>query len=594
MRLEDYIAWIQSGQTKQAYAGLTKLYESTKDLRALFYITLIDLETSFQDKKEQIGENFKKIFSGGKKLRELSYEAYLAYLIDSRKFKDIEEVLRYAKKDKHDSYLTSLGETLYLSMYKNDYSPKLKESIDKTMSFPECKNDLNNLNIMLIDYYINNELVKEAKECFNKFAVLHPGDSFINLMGLKISLIEHYPHYDEYFYEELKDTDLLDRGQLTIAEYHAMKKNYRLAFDELTKIKLDQFNEGEVFQMMMSVVLDGEIYLEAIEYFEKLKENRPNVRLYLGILYGCLETNLGMNKSLEYLLEAQKDIDVPQIYENLANAYVVKNDTEHLKDCIDHLENEVPNDSSSKFFKIIYYLFKSNFAEAKKAYEQINDVSTAEQAFEFVNMFAPSKYSKKEFKKLLKKTELKNETLLRGYFYGTYGLKPNLEMVKKLVKDDYTSSLYKVLITYEEKGLEEALKEARDLYNDYENKDYYELMHYDLYIWLLIQNKEFEEAKRVYDKYEDDYASFGNENELCALGLLALNNQKDLSYAYDIITKNMHNLYSVGIYSILIKIAKKLNKDTVDLQKKLKESIKNESKKEKAFYKTNDTYLFMM
>jgi hypothetical protein len=56
----------------------------------------------------------------------------------------------------------------------------------------------------------------------------------------------------------------------------------------------------------------------------------------------------------------------------------------------------------------------------------------------------------------------------------------------------------------------------------------------------------------------------------------------------------MHNLYSVGIYSILIKIAKKLNKDTVDLQKKLKESIKNESKKEKAFYKTNDTYLFMM
>ena len=120
------------------------------------------------------------------------------------------------------------------------------------------------------------------------------------------------------------------------------------------------------------------------------------------------------------------------------------------------------------------------------------------------------------------------------------------------------------------------------------------LQHFDLYLWMLIDQKDYSKAKEIFDESKDDYVSICNVNVLCAMGELALNGYLDLSDTYEKIMNNIHNLYSVGLYKTIVKMDEKLGKDSSSHKKMLKKSIKNSSYLEKKYYKTHDNFLFMI
>ncbi len=606
--MNELLSLLNEGKYEESLKGFEKLYETTGNPIALYYVTFIKYYYIKTNNLDELYNNFKVLYEYSKEVRINIYEFYLSFLIDNNDYPLAYEVSSRALKETKTNYVNCYAYSRSLAMLnKNldraiEYAKKSIEAEDLT----EIQKVLAHSN--LVEIYSLKKEFKAAKEILNKMYLISSNIPYIALLELQIAIDEeNQEEINKAIEENLKyEQNHFDTYKL-LCEYYYNTDQYDLAIKYHKLIRPLVTSTSFIDEKIAICYLYLEQYDEGIKYLlENPLENQGHHNYMLGELYFYKWGKENFKHASMYYEKALNLVDNKEkILKCLGDTYFELVDTANLKRIVDEL-HKISKHGYVDYLEASYYRLTQKFDEAEKLLKYMkpstvpqfrinNIIDNCSTKPEILNDHHNESFSKND------KYSLRD--CLKFLMFGEHGNEISMEKAGEYVeklqkKDDLNTCGYSTIANYYlfKSEDEEAYKFAKLGYDKYINGEENCQCCGAFVAYCKLNgrgtNKNVEEAYNICKDIEVREFGDVNENAGHVYAECAILLNKDLNHVYELLEKTTFRRYTPSRYFMLIKVGHLLNKDTSKYQKMFNESLKHCSIREKEYYSNNqETFL---
>jgi tetratricopeptide (TPR) repeat protein len=600
MKMQELQKLLEQQKYNEALEGYQKIYSSTGNPIALYYITFIKFfYTNNYDIKE-IYENFKILYNYNSRIRIIIYDFYLHFLIINEDYTTALKVSKKALKETKPSFSIALAYSKCLL--------KLNKRLDIALEYAKKSieiDDSDNLKYLaynnLIEIYCARNEYKLAKETLNKLYFVHPNPN--DLLFIELNLAIHEKNNEEI--EKLTNNCLSQNPFETLkalSQYYYETDQYELAIKYTSQLKDMASSKNFINYQLTLCYLYSEKYDAGINLLldEPLDDQLLQCRLLADLYYqkGGKANCLISKQYYEKALALKKDENTLCC---LGDVCFELTQRDNLLKVINELK-KISKKGYDNYLKANYYRLTQNFDKAEKLIKKIkkskeisdykknmiieNCSSSPETLYPYHNKCfeGNSKYDIRDCIKIL--------------IFGEYGNQISLEEASKYIdfakkEENLYSCAYSTIATYYLLSNKDdvAYKYANIGHEKYLNKEDTCQCCSAIVAYCKLKGlgteKNVQEAYEICQLVEEKELGDLNENIGHVYAECCILLRKDLNHIYETLEKTLYRRYSTSRYFMLVKIGKLLKKDTSKYQKLFKESLNHCSQREKEYYTKN-------
>lgn len=614
--MHELLELLKDGKTKEALKGFQRLYKTTNDIIALYYVVAIECTYGYDSSIEELKKNFEILYNYDKEMKMNIMEFYVPFLLDIEEYKECLKITKEAFKLHLDSPLYYFAyakclvqEAHYKKHNKNilnkaiDYSYKCLESYE----LDEYKKELVYAN--LIAAYILKEEYNTAYELINKLYVTLPNASFIDKLKLNVSFNENNKEIINQMDNEISPNENNANIFLAISEYYLDNKYY----DEMIKIneKIKPYLDDKTIATKNIAI--AYLYKGENDKVIDLLNKETLTDLYahnvlLGDAYFYKHDKMSLLTSINLYKKALEIApeNKGKVLQYIADCYCDMSKPDELKEIIKELK-KINYMNLANYYAAYYYRLTKQFDEAEKLIKLIKNDDVADYKIKslisncYKNPEILNKYENEVFNS--DDTYSLRDCLLYTML-GDYGNKIDMdkasEYAKKLeAKKDLHTCAYSTLSNYYllTKDYKKSYELALIGYNKYLNGEEaceccaaYVAYHK---LYGLGCEKNVKEAYKICIDTERRQLGDINENLGSVYATCCIELNLNLTHIYELLIRTVYRRYSIERYSMIIRVGKLLNKDVSYYEKMFKESLKHCSLREKEFYLKETNKFFM-
>lgn len=604
--MEELINLLQDGQIEEAYQGFKKIYEEKKDIIALYYISMIDLEYHRDLQIADVLNNFNLLVKcHNKKVRLGSYSPMLSICLEIEDYEKCYTIGKKALSEGVEDFFTYMAYAKGLAYYKEVYTSEVEENVLKAINNQDINNELKRLGYMfLIEFYLKCKNFNKAREQINKLIFLFPQNDVLKYLELQFEVYKNPTSINQEIISAALESEYKVDSLVFLTDYFYENKQYEDCLKYLDLLKEFSNDPFQITKKKVLCLFNLNKYLDIIELLQKedLSQNFL-ANYFIGEAYYSLGYKKDYKAAIPFYQKAfdlSKDTDS---LKSLCECYYETYDDENLKKNIEILSSINPKDRYLNVLKVKYYLLINDFDRAEKEIDNSKNYgNTKEQLMSYLYQCAKKiKVTYPYFKQVV----IHNNNVfysLRAYYYGAYGIKRNPKLVEEYLKKAQNEKGFNCLDSLigtiiQEKDLEKAMEFFSRGVERYQNgKDFCTCSIGCLCnakLRGLGTNKNVQEAydlakKTIEECYSDVSENLGNVYAECAIEL-----NKDLEEVYKFLIKSRERRHAISRLFMIIKIGKILKKDVSSFEKEFKVALNNVTEKEREYYLSNPK-TFMM
>ena len=597
--MEELINQLQSGNYKEAYEGFKKIYEEKGDIIAFYYMSMIDYQFHQIPYDELIKRLNYLMKKGNYLIKEKTIQVYLSILMFE--LQDLEKAYLISSKEYqkgNHAFLVSFAYAYTSFVVKQDTSDKiikvledalLQDDFDKSFRMSAYE--------VILKIYLKRQEIDNAKHVLGKLTLLYPQDVRLHVLNLYINIAEDERLVDQDSLDEVLSSPFCLEFINEVSNHFYNEKQFDLCLKYL-EMGLGRTNSDLQIKLKMAICLsDLKEFDKAINLIEPCHNDSENALFLLSEIYSFKGDQESLKKALRYCLKSYGEKPTLPKLKVLGDIYNKQYDHENLLKIIDKLKEEYPEDDYYHLLKACYYQDILDFdmceKEVKKA-KKVKNVFLADLAFA---SFKKPKNAYKYFISYLKKPDY---ITLIGKYYGEFNIKrgdyqKDLEEVEQGNLDDFDLALLGQI--YLNKDKEKAYNYILKGYNRYIDRKDNGVSCVSYYLYCLLngigEEKNLEKAYDICKQVLVRESYHVDENLGNMYGELSLLLNKNLEEVYSFLIETRERRYSVSRFYMIIKIGKKLNKNTRVYEKEFKKSFKFANQLEKEYYKDNPESLIL-
>ena len=598
--MKELMVLLNEQKYEEALEGFEKLYETTNNPIALYYITFIKYYYLGTNDIEEIYNNFKILYNYSKEVRINTYEFYLSFLIDNNDYELAYTVASKAIKETKLNCTTCYAYSRSLAKLNKDLN-KAVEYAKKCIEF----DNLNETQVMLsysnlVEIYRIKRDFKAARNILNKMYLVSSNVPYITLLELQLAIDEeNKEEINKSIEENLKYEQNQFETYKLLCEYYYDNEKYDLSIKYHKLIRPLTTATSFIDERIAICYLCSDKYEEGINY---LKENplddEAHQNYMLGELYYYKWGKENFKKAADYYEKALTlSQNKEKVLKCLGDTYFELVDTTNLKRIVDEL-HKISKHGYVDYLEASYYRLTQRFDEAESMIKYMKDFKVPQYRINTIIDNCSSKpeilndYHNECFKK---DDNYSLRDCLKFLMFGEHGNKISLEKAQEYAdklekKENLTTCAYSTLSNFylfkgDNKKAYELAKIGYDKYLEGEEACQCcaaFIAHFKLKG--IGTNKNIEEAYNICKDIEIRELGDINENAGHVYAECAILLNKDLNQIYEMLEKTLFRRYSPSRYFMLIKVGKLLNKDTTKYSKLLQESLKHCGEREKEYY----------
>ena len=135
--MQELFNLLNEQKYEEALAGFEKLYQTTNNPIALYYITFIKYYYMKSENLDELYNNFKTLFNYSKEVRMNTYEFYLSFLMDNNDYELAYTISSKAIKETKPNYVSFYAYSRSLA--------KLNKDLDKAVEYAKKSIEIEDL-----------------------------------------------------------------------------------------------------------------------------------------------------------------------------------------------------------------------------------------------------------------------------------------------------------------------------------------------------------------------------------------------------------------------------------------------------------------
>lgn len=170
--MEKFVRMLEEGNVEEAYSGFKKIYEEEKNIYALYYVAMIDIEYHRDADAKQLFRNFETLARcSEREIREAVYSPLLSLCLENE---DYEHAYTYASKALREDvggYFVYLSYAKGLYYVEKDTSSEVEEYVEQALEEENLSFDLKDLAYrFLIEFYADTGLFEKGESLVRKLS----------------------------------------------------------------------------------------------------------------------------------------------------------------------------------------------------------------------------------------------------------------------------------------------------------------------------------------------------------------------------------------------------------------------------------------
>ena len=603
--MQELFNLLNEQKYEEALAGFEKLYQTTNNPIALYYITFIKYYYMKSENLDELYNNFKTLFNYSKEVRMNTYEFYLSFLMDNNDYELAYTISSKAIKETKPNYVSFYAYSRSLA--------KLNKDLDKAVEYAKKSIEIEDLTEIqknlaysnLVEIYSIKRDFTAARETINKMYLVSSNIPYITLLELQIAIDEeNEEEINKAIEENLKYEQNKFETYKLLCEYYYNTDQYEEALKYHKLIRPLVASTSFIDEKIAICYLCLDKYDEGINHLKKNPlEDEGHNNYMLGELYFYKWGKANFKQAAEYYEKALPLVaNKEKVLKCLGDTYFELVDTTNLKRIIDEL-HKISKHGYVDYLEASYYRLTQRFDEAENMLKHIKEVNVPKFRIntiidncatkpEILDSYHNEAFNKNDIYSL--------RDCLKFLMFGEHGNKISMDKASKYAEElekmkDLNTCAYSTLANYYlfKNEDEKAYKLAKLGYDKYLNGE--ESCQccgaFVAYCKLTGRgtNKNIEQAYNICKDIEVRELGDVNENAGHVYAECAILLDKDLNRIYELLEKTLFRRYSPSRYFMLVKIGKILNKDTSKHSKLLQESLKHCSERELEYYSKEQT-----
>ena len=598
--MQELLTLLNEQKYEEALAGFQKMYETTNNPIALYYITFIKYYYLQETNLEELYNNFKILFDYSKEVRLHIYDFYLSFLLDNKDYELGLDIASKAIKETTPNFINCFAYSKCLA--------KQNKNLDTALEYAKKSIEVEDLTEMqkvfaysnLIEIYSIRQEFDLAKENINKLYLMSSNVPYITLLELQLAMdMEDESEIERLAKENLQYEQNQFEALRLLCIYYYEHDNYDLAIEYHKQIKPLIESQSFINEKLAICYLYAERNDEGIQLLtEEPLDDLGHNHYILGELYYYKGGKNNYKKAAENYSKALELVENKvKVLKALGNVYFELVDTENLKKIVDELHKHSKH-GYVDFLEASYYRLTQRFDEAEKL---LKYMKTPEVINFRINLIIDNCATKPEIlenyhnRAFVEKDKYAIRDRAKFLIFGEHGHKISLEEAKVHIEElqkikDLQTCGYSVISNYylftneDEKAYEYAKTGYEKYLKDEEPCQC--CAAFVAYCKLKGRGteKDIEGAYKICKDVEVKEFGDVNENAGHVYAECAILLGEDLNHVYNLLEKTLFRRYSPSRYFMLAKIGKLLNKDVSKYQKLLQESLKHCSQREKEYY----------
>lgn len=613
--MQELLELLRNGKTKEALKGFQRLYDTTCDIMALYYVVAIECTYGYVSPIEELKKHFELLYNYSKEMKMNIIEFYVPFLLDIKDYKKCLKVTKEAFKLKLDSplYYYSYARCLVKKSYIKNNIRDLNKAINLShICLENYELDQNKKEIVytnLIDALILKKDYSSAYNLTNKLYLTLSDPNYIDSLKLNIALCEKNKLIIDQLSNEIfphKENTLIF---LSIAEYYSDNEYYDDVIRVSEKVKPYLDDETIATKNIAIAYLYKNQNNKVIELLNKETLSDAYAHnVLLGDAYFYKHDKMSLLTSINYYKKAMEvsPMNKGKLLQYIADCYCDMNRPYELQGIIKELKR-INYMNLVNYYTAFYYRLTQQFDEAEKLLKVIKKSNIQDYKIKSLILSCSKKPERlNKYEKIVFNCDdtysLRDSLLYK--MLGDCGNKIDMDKAKEYakrleVKTDLHTCAYSTLSNY------------YLLTNDYKKSYELALIGYNKYLngeeacqccasyvayhklYGLGCKKDVKEAYKICVDTEKRELGDINENLGSVYATCCIELGLNLTHIYELLIRTTYRRYSLEKYSMLIKVGKLLDQDVSHFEKMFNESLKHCSIREKEFYLKESDKFFM-
>lgn len=603
--MEKFVRMLEEGNVEEAYSGFKKIYEEEKNIYALYYVAMIDIEYHRDADAKQLFRNFEKLARcSEREIREAVYSPLLSLCLENE---DYEHAYTYASKALREDcggYFVYLSYAKGLYYVEKDTSSEVEEYVKRALEEENLSFDLKDLAYrFLIEFYADTGLFEKGESLVRKLSLTYPRHDPIDFFAFQIEIRKNYDHPSEEILERVLEGGYRFDALVEMSDLYYDRGDYERCIRCLKMIREMSEDPYPLTRRIAICHILMKKYDEAVKILEKENiETNADANYLIGESYYYKGYKQDFARAIPYYLKAYALRKDANSLKSACDVLYEAGNPEEFKKYLDELEKAFPEDPYIHQLKVKYYRKNGEYDRAMKEIDLSNESGIDKSNFHD-EIYACAKRTRDSYKYYRKYLQKKDDcfALLRAYYFGDYGYRLSMRKVRKYLKIAESEPEFNCLDSLigtivQEKDPAKALtffQRGAERYQNGIDACTCSIGCLCNALWRGIGTEKNTEAafdlakKTIEENFSDVSENLGNVYAECALEL-----NRDLETVFDFLVKNRERRYSLSRLFTIIKVGKALGKDVSSHRVLFKKALKNAGRREKKYYKNHpDTFL---
>lgn len=604
--MEKFVRMLEEGNVEGAYSGFKKIYEEEKNIYALYYVAMIDLEYHLEADSKQLFRNFEILARcSEKEIREAVYPPLLSLCLENEDYEHAYAYAFRAFREEVGGYFVYLSYAKGLYYARKETSSEVEEYVEKALEEENLSFDLKDLAYrFLIEYYADNGFFEKGENLVRKLSLIYPRHDPIDFFALQIEIRKNYEHPSEEIIERVLEGEYRFDALVEMSDLYYDRGDYERCIRYLILIREMSEDKYALTRRIAICHILMKQYDEAVRILEKENiETNGDANYLIGESYYYKGYKQDFMRAIPYYLKAYELRKDANSLKSACDVLYEAGKTEKFKEYVDKLERTFPEDNYIHQLKVKYYRKIGDYDRAMKEIALSEKGGIARSNY-FDEIYACAEKTRTSFKYYRKYLKNKSDcfAVLRAYYYGDYGYRISMKKVGKYLKIAEKEPEFNCLDSLigtivQEKDPVRAVayfRRGAERYRNGTDACTCSIGCLCNALWRGIgveKNTEeaFALAKRtIEENFFDVSENLGNVYAECALEL-----DRDLEEVFDFLVRNRERRYSVSRLFTIIKVGKALGKEVSSYRRLFKKALKNAGQREKRYYRKNPS-TFMM